>query len=184
MFRPILINGLIAGLIVGVPMFLMGVMLGGHIEGPLGPVIGYALMLIAFTTVFLAVKRQRDVVQGGVIRFWPAFGLGLAISAIASIIYVGAWELTLAVTGMDFAGDYVAGLVEQKKASGVTGAELAAFEAQMARFVRDYANPLMRLPMTFTEIFPVGALASLITAALLRNARFMPARRTADIAQT
>lgn len=184
MIRPILINGLIAGLVVGAPMFLMGVTLGGHIEGPLGPVIGYALMLIAFTTVFLAVKRHRDVVHGGVIRFWPAFGLGLAISAVASIVYVGAWELTLAVTGMDFAGDYAAGLVAEKRASGAAGAELAAFEAQMEQFRRDYANPLMRLPMTFSEMFPVGVLASLITAALLRDVRFLPARRAADIAQT
>jgi hypothetical protein len=30
--------------------------------------------------------------------------------------------------------------------------------------------------MTFVEIFPVGVLVSLISAALLRNRRFLPAR--------
>ncbi|HJR74360.1 MAG TPA: hypothetical protein VJ806_12050 [Luteimonas sp.] len=30
--------------------------------------------------------------------------------------------------------------------------------------------------MTFTEIFPVGAIVSLISAALLRNSRLWPAR--------
>lgn len=39
-----------------------------------------------------------------------------------------------------------------------------------------YANPLFRLPMVFAEIFPVGVLVSLISAALLRNRRFLPAR--------
>ena len=36
-----------------------------------------------------------------------------------------------------------------------------------------------RLPMTFAEIFPVGVLVSIVTAALLRNSRFLPARRMA-----
>ena len=47
----------------------------------------------------------------------------------------------------------------------------------MERFKQQYANPLFRLPMTFTEVFPVGVLVSLISAGLLRNSRFLPARR-------
>jgi hypothetical protein len=31
--------------------------------------------------------------------------------------------------------------------------------------------------MTFVEIFPVGVLVSLVSVALLRNPRFLPARR-------
>ena len=42
-----------------------------------------------------------------------------------------------------------------------------------------YANPLFRLPITFTEILPVGLIVSLISALLLRNSRFMPARAKA-----
>ena len=38
-------------------------------------------------------------------------------------------------------------------------------------------NPLFRMPMTFTEIFPVGVLVSLITAGLLRKSTFLPAKR-------
>jgi hypothetical protein len=39
-----------------------------------------------------------------------------------------------------------------------------------------YANPLFRLPMTFVEIFPVGLIIALISAAILRNPRVLPAR--------
>jgi hypothetical protein len=35
---------------------------------------------------------------------------------------------------------------------------------------------LFRWPMTFAEIFPVGVLVPLISAGLLRNPRFLPAR--------
>ncbi len=47
----------------------------------------------------------------------------------------------------------------------------------METFKAQYANPLFRLPMTFIEIFPVGVLVSLISAAILRNPRVLPARR-------
>ncbi len=46
----------------------------------------------------------------------------------------------------------------------------------MAAFKAQYANPFFRLPMTFVEIFPVGVLVSLVSAGLLRNRRFLPAR--------
>jgi hypothetical protein len=48
--------------------------------------------------------------------------------------------------------------------------------AEMDAFRVQYANPLFRLPMTFAEIFPVGVLVSLISAAILRNPRVLPAR--------
>lgn len=47
----------------------------------------------------------------------------------------------------------------------------------MQRFRTQYANPLFRMPMTFTEIFPVDVLVSRISAALLRKPGFLPARR-------
>jgi lipopolysaccharide export LptBFGC system permease protein LptF len=39
-----------------------------------------------------------------------------------------------------------------------------------------YRNPLFRLPMTFAEIFPMGLLIALISAAILRNPKILPAR--------
>lgn len=174
MLRKILGWGLLAGLIVGIPMSTMATSMT---IGLPSMVIGYLIMLVAFSTVFLAVKRHRDDELGGVIRFWPAFAIGLAISFVASLIYVLAWEFTLAATQMDFAGKYAAVLIEQQKAQGTSGEALAKYVADLERFKADYANPLYRLPMTFTEIFPVGLLVSLLSAALLRNSRFLPARR-------
>ncbi|MFZ2752698.1 MAG: hypothetical protein WAZ48_04545 [Lysobacteraceae bacterium] len=47
----------------------------------------------------------------------------------------------------------------------------------MVCFKTQYANPLFRMPMTFTEIFPPGVLVSLNGAGLLRKPGFLPARR-------
>jgi len=177
MLRKILSYGVIAGLIVGVPLFGLAVTINDHLPEPYGLVIGYLTMLIALSAVFVAVKRHRDAELGGVIRFWPAFGLGLGISLVASVFYVLAWEAVLGVTHMDFAGSYATMLIEQQKANGVTGEALTKFIAQMDQFKAEYANPLYRLPMTFTEIFPVGLLVSLASAGVLCNRRFLPARR-------
>lgn len=167
--------GVIAGLIVGVP--LSALIASDHQPPKWGMAIGYLLMLIALSTVFVAIKRRRDVDGGGVIGFWQALALGLGISVVAGIVYVICWEAVQALAGMDFATDYSNALIAQQRAKGVSGAALDKFIADMDAFKVQYANPLFRLPMTFAEIFPVGVLVSLISAALLRNPRFLPARQ-------
>lgn len=175
MIRKIFSYGAIAGLVVGLPLFAITVAMKGQTL-EYGVVLGYLTMLVALSLVFVAIKRRRDVDLGGVIRFWPALGLGVAISAVASVFYVLAWEAALAVTGMDFAGDYANILIEQQRAQGVSGEALAQFIAGMEEFKAQYANPLYRVPMTLAEILPVGLLVSLVSAGLLRNSGFMPQR--------
>ncbi len=176
MLRKIGIYGVIAGLIVGVPMFATTVINSGHHHVPNGMVIGYLTMLVALSTIFVAIKRQRDQ-QGGVIKFWPALGLGLGISVVAGIFYVLTWEFSVAFTHMDFAADYSRAVLAEQKAKGASAAEMAKFVKAMDDFKQSYANPFYRLPMVFAEIFPVGVLVSLVSAALLCNSRFLPAKK-------
>lgn len=177
MLRTILKYGVIAGLVAG--GFMAGTFVAFSGMPPLkyGMLIGYTTMLIALSAVFVGIKRHRDVDRGGVIRFWPAFGVGLGVSFIAGVFYVAAWEAVQAVTGMDFASSYARAIIESEKAKGASAEALAKLSADMAVFKRQYADPLFRLPMTFVEIFPVGVLVSLVSAGLLRNSRFLPARR-------
>lgn len=178
MFANILKYGVVAGIIAGAGLSLTIAFAGdGMGHGMTGMAIGYAIMLAALSAVFLGMKRQRDTEGGGVIRFWPAFGMGLAISVVAGVVYVAAWELAQAtLIHGDFAKSYGDAMVAQQRAAGASAARIAQAEREAADFVRQYHNPLFRLPMTFIEIFPVGVLVSLISAALLRNPRFMPAR--------
>ena len=178
MFRNILKYGVIAGLFIGSASFVAMLKMAGGPPPPYSMVLGYTTMLIGLSAVFVGANRYRDDALGGVIRFWPAFGMDLAISFIAGVFYVLAWQATLAVTNMDFAGDYSKMLIAQQKAKGISAEALAKFVAEMEVFKTMYANPLLRLPMTFVEIFPVGVLVSLVTAGLLRNSRFLPMRRT------
>lgn len=176
MLKLILTYGLIAAAIVCVPLFSIILIVGCNPNSPWSMAIGYLTMLIALSVIFLAVKRVRDTMRGGVIGFWPAFGIGIGISAVAGVIYVLAWDATVALGHLDFANDYAQAMIAHEKAKGMTGPALDHFVADMEAFKRQYANPLWRWPMSFMEIFPVGLLVSLVTAAILRNPRVLPAR--------
>ncbi len=177
MLRKILSYGCIAGLLVGIPLSVIALTMSGHASMSYGMAVGYLIMLVALSTVFVAIKRQRDVDGGGVIGFWPAFGLGLGISAVAGVFYVVSWEIAQAINGGDFAADYAKALIAQQQAKGASAEALARLGAEMEEFKVQYAKAAYRLPMTFAEIFPVGVLVSLVSAGLLRNPRFLPARR-------
>lgn len=176
MLRYILIYGAIAGVVVGVPLSILTLTMSGQAMMRFGMLVGYLTMLIALSAIFLAIKRHRDVELGGVIKFWPALALGLGVSVVAGVIYVIAWEVSCAIAHADFAGAYARATIAEQAAKGVSGAALERLRAEMERFKVQYANPFYRWPMTFAEIFPVGVIVSLVSAGLLRNSRFMPAR--------
>jgi len=177
MLRIIVRYGVIGGLIVAVPLFTITLFFSQHTESSWDWAIGYLIMLVGLSTIFLAVKKHRDTDLGGVIRFWPAFGIGLGISFVAGLFYVIAWETVLDVGHLDFAGKYAQAMIDAAKAKGLTGDALAKAIAEADQFKVMYNNPLYRIPETFMEIFPVGVLVSLISAGLLRNSRFLAVKR-------
>jgi hypothetical protein len=133
-------------------------------------------MLVALSSILVGVRQHRDQALGGVIRFWPALMIGLGIALVASLAYVAIWEVYLAATHYTFMDEYADQMLAAKRAAGVTGAAYAKAVAEMETMRRNYANPLYRLPETFMEIFPVGLLIAIVSAALLRNPKILPAR--------
>jgi hypothetical protein len=138
--------------------------------------VGYLVMLIGLSLVFVGIKQYRDRHLGGVIRFGTALLVGLGISVVAGAVYVAGWEAYLAVSDSDFMAQYAQGMIESEQARGVSGAELEALREQMSQLVEQYKSPWFRMPLTFLEIFPVGVLVTLVSAALLRNPRVLLAR--------
>jgi len=170
--------GVIAGLLVGIPMIAFMVSLPPDGHGLASMVQTYIVMLVALSMVFVGVKQYRDKALGGVIHFAPALGLGLAISAVAGVFYAIAWEISQVFMSFDFTGFYAKSMVDSVRNAGGSPEAIAQAEQHAREFVEQYSNPLFRVPMTFLEIFPVGVLVSLVSAALLRNSRLLPARTT------
>lgn len=177
MGRIISVYGLIAAVIVVIGWSIG--MLFVPEGGAAGMVAGYLSMLVATSFVFVGVKRYRDTELGGVIRFWPAFWLGLGIAAVAALAYVLSWEVYMWKTGYAFMNEYMAGYLKDLKASGASAAEIAKQSAEMQKFARQYEQPLFRMLITLSEFAPIGLLVPLVSAALLRKSSFMPAKSAA-----
>jgi hypothetical protein len=171
MQRTILIHGLISGAII-----ILGMIATIVLSAPHTLWLGYLIMLVGLSSVLLAVKSHRDKALGGVIKFWPALLIGLGVALVAGLAYVVIWEAYLALTDYTFMEQYVAATLAQKKAAGLSGADYAKLASELETMKRNYANPLFRMPMTFAEIFPVGVLVALVSAALVRNPKFLPAK--------
>jgi Protein of unknown function (DUF4199) len=177
MINIIFLFGTLAGLIVIGGMIAVIVASGGQPDMQDNSLLlGYTIMLVALSMIFFGIKAYRDRELGGVIRFMPALMMGIGISIVAGIIYVAVWEVYMAATNNAYITAYIEHYIAQQKAAGVTGAALDKLVADMESFKVQYADPMFRLPMTFMEIFPVGLVISLISAAVLRNPRVLPAQ--------
>ena len=176
MKKIILIYGVIAGAIVAVSMvwgFLVSDSSGEGMQ--MLEIMGYLIMLIALSVIFFGIKKYRDDELGGVITFGTAVLVGLGISVVASIIYVVTWEIYLAQTNYAFMNEYITASLESMKAAGATAAEVQAASADFDVMAERYKNPMFRVGITFVEIFPVGLLITLISAAILRKSEVLPA---------
>jgi len=166
----ILRYGIIAGLIVSLPwlVYMLTLPADGHMNHSM--LLGYTLMILAFSMVFVGIRQYRDRALVGVIKFGKALLLGLGISAVASLIYVIGWEICMAFSKYNFIEAYSKFILDDARAHGAGAAEMEQAAKQAADFASMYRNPLYRMSFTFIEIFPVGILVSLISAGLLRKA--------------
>jgi len=137
--------------------------------------IGYTSMVLSFVAVFLGIRSYRENAGGGTITFGRAFKVGILISLVASAIYVISWEIIYFNFVPDFADKFAAITIDKLRADGASATEIVAAEKKMAEFKRLYANPLFNVGMTFMEIFPVGLIMTLVSAAILRKKPTPPA---------
>lgn len=170
-----LIYGSIAGLIT-IASIIISIIIGGVSSSPGAQWLGYLIMILALSLIFFGTKRYRDREHGGVIKFSSALRASLMIAIVASITYVVTWEIYQALTDYSFITQYTQSILTQWTAEGMTGAALETQVAQLKEIEAQFANPFFRLAITFTEIFPVGLIVALISAVLLRNPKFAPAR--------
>ncbi len=175
MLRYSLIFGGIIGVLVialmSVTLFVLGPEGGGTSE-----LVGYATMIVVMSLIFIGIKRYRDVEHGGVIKFKQGATVGAGIAVIAGIFYVISWEFVLAMTDFAFIETYSQSLINAAKADDLSASEEAARLAEIEDAKELYRNPLFRLPITFVEVFPVGLVIALISAAILKNSKVLPAR--------
>ncbi len=178
MLRYSLIYGGITGAIViailSITIFAFGIDSAGGSQA-----FGYTLMLAVHCVLFVGLKRYRDLELGGVITFKKGAVLGLAMAVISAVVYAIGWEITLRVTDFAFIENFAQVMIDDIKAEGLSPAAESAKIAEMEGWMELYRNPLIRLPMTMTEVLPIGILVALLSAFILKNPKVLPARATA-----
>lgn len=168
MKRLIWIYGVLAGLIcIGWAIGFMAVGNQNHFEN--GMYYGYASMIIAFSMIFVAVKKYRDEFNNGVISFGKAFTIGLQITLIASTVYVVVWLIYYFTINNDFLDKYLEFAVNKMKAENTSQEEITKFYTEFNQMKEYYKNPFFNALITYTEILPVGLIISLICAGIFKR---------------
>ena len=164
MKKIVLRYGILSGVVL---LSLSAVMLSlnsGHSE-----VLGYTTMVLSLLLVFFGVRKYRDTVGGGAIGFGKAFQVGLLISLITCAMYVVAWEIAYFNFFPNFLDQYSAHVLAKMRATGESEAAIRETVTKMAALAKHYDNPLFNSAITFMEVFPVGLIMTLLSAAILRR---------------
>ena len=171
MKKIVLTFGLISGGILATVMVLIMVpmCLSGDKNFTNSAILGYTMMVLAFLAVFFGIRSYREKNGGGTITFGKAFQVGILITLVTCAIYVITWEVMYFNFIPDFADKYAALSIDKLRADGASDAEIVKEQQKMEEFKRLYANPLFNVGMTFMEIFPVGLIVTLVSAAILRR---------------
>jgi len=167
MKRTVFTFGSIAGIIVSAMLFIT--MTDGLKGNEYGELIGYSTMIIAFVTIFFAVRTYRDKYNHGLIKFGKAFLIGLYITLIASTMYVASWMVISNTYARNYMDQYYDNAIEEIRKSDLPQIKIDQQVQSMEHFRQMYKNPFVKIAVTYMEILPVGLLISLIIAALLRK---------------
>jgi len=169
MRRYVLIFGSIAGLVLVVMMFVAAPFLGEDANYDTAEWLGYISMIVALSAIFIGIKSYRDKESNGFISFGNAFKVGLFITLVASVFYVAGWMLYMNTLNTNFMDNYYEQNIEKIRSSGDSETQIQAKIVDMEKWRELYKNPLIQIGFTFLEIFPVGLLITLISAAILKK---------------
>ncbi len=168
MKRTILTWGLMTG-VVSISLMLATLPIGDRIGLEHGFVLGYTALVLSALLIFPGVRSYRDNVAGGEMPFGRVFLVGLGIALVAAVCYGVVWAVVYANFMPDFSDKYTAYMIDKVRSSGASAEKIAEATAQAAQMKRLMENPLTNAAMAFLEPFPIGLLASLVSAGILRK---------------
>src|SRR5690606_7305189 len=163
------IYGLIGGIIVSAFMALTIPNMDADTDMTLSMFMGFASMIVALSTVFLGIKKYRDVHLNGVISFGKAFLTGLYISLIASTMYVLTWMVISDLYMPNFMENYVEAQLNAFEQTAATAEEISQKREELKAMAESYKNPVIKALYTYMEIFPVGLIITLISSLILKR---------------
>lgn len=181
MKKTIITFGLISGVISSVLM-VCTIPFAHRIGFDKALILGYTSIVLSFLLVYFGIRSYRDNVADGHISFGKAFGIGICITLISCVFYVGTWEVLYHTVYPDFMDTYSASMIAKAQASGASAQAVQAKINEMQQMKVLYANPIYNVLYTFIEPFPVGLLITLISSVALRKKARPESAQTAAMA--
>ena len=167
MKKNVLIYGLVLGLTLCIPWLIMVKMLYTNPEFKSHDLLGYAILVVIYSIIFIGIRNFRNKEPGGIISFGKAFRTGALITLVAATIYVAVWLVFYYLFIPDFMEVYTRHVLHQC----TTEAEVAAKTKEMENYSRMYENPLFVVLLTFAEVIPIGLAVALISALILKKTK-------------
>lgn len=169
MKRNILVFGLILGAILAAGSTFMVNMVYNNPNMETNDPLGYAVMVLIFSLVFLGIRNYRNTELNGVIPFGHAFKTGALIALLGSTVYVVVWLFYYYLVVPDFLDKYIELVINEATRKGATVAELAAKAEEMEQFRTWYENPLFVILISFAEVLPIGLVVAFVSALILKR---------------
>jgi len=166
--KTVLTFGLISG-VISSSLMVCFIPFYNRIGNDRALILGYTSIVLSFLLVYFGIRSYRDNVGDGHISFAKGFAVGICITLISCLFYVGTWEVLSRTVFQDFMDKYSAAMIAKAQASGKSAQEVQAKIDEIQQMKVNYANPVYRMLMTFIEPFPIGLLITLISAAVLRK---------------
>jgi hypothetical protein len=159
-----LISGLLsAGMMLAVLPFIRSMDMGK------ADTLGYTSIVLSALLVFFGVRSYRENTGAGRLSFGRGCAVGLLITLVYCAMSVLAFEIIYFKLMPEFGEKFAACMVERARASGAS-AQAIDETARLAQSLKQmYDNPPMNAALTFAERFPIGLVASAISAAILRK---------------
>ena len=130
---------------------------------------GYASIVLSALLVFFGIRSHREKEGAGRITFGQGLLVGVLISLVSSVLFVGAFELVYFRFVPDYGEKYEACMAKRAQKPDATPAEVEKARSRAAMFRRLFDNPWTNAAVTFATTFPVGLAAAAISAAILRK---------------
>ncbi|NND70886.1 MAG: DUF4199 domain-containing protein [Rhodothermales bacterium] len=134
----------------------------------LSEVIGYVTMILSLSVVYFGIRNFRDDDLDGSISFGKAFTTGLAISAVAALIFAAFDTLYVTVLNPEFFADYMDWQLETMTTDGASQVEIQKVTDQFEMFLGPMGAAINGVVM-FLTVFLIGLVVSLISSVILKK---------------
>lgn len=168
MKNTVLTFGLISGAL-SAAMILATVPLLDSIGFEKTDLIGYTSIVLSALLVFFGVRSYRENAGAGRITFGRGFGVGLLITLISCVCSVVTFQIVYFKVTPEFGDKFAACMLERARASGAGQQKIDETAKQAQTLKQLYDDPLTNAALTFVQPFPIGLVASAISAAILRK---------------